>query len=112
MKGLLLKALGLSLCILPPLLAALSYFPIWIAKGGECVASGLSVILILLCVFPLWKLIKRLLASPAVYTIWLIVFITFLSLSKIADEMTVISFFGFIGNVLGALCFRLSRARG
>jgi hypothetical protein len=35
----------------------------------------------------------------------------FLSLSAIAKEMTVISFFGFVGNLLGAVCFRVIKMR-
>ena len=50
----------------------------------------------------------RILKSPAVYTLWLIAFIAFSSLSRIADEMTVISFFGFISNAAGAVLFRLA----
>lgn len=109
MKGYLLKALGLVLSVLPPTLATLSYFPIWIAEGGEFVASGLSLLLLLVSFLPLWNLIKRLLASPSVFTVWLIAFIAFFALSRIADEMTVISFIGFIGNLLGAICYRAAK---
>jgi nicotinamide riboside transporter PnuC len=42
---------------------------------------------------------------------WFIIFITFMLLSRIADEVTVISFIGFVGNLIGAACFKLARAR-
>ena len=43
---------------------------------------------------------------------WLIAFILFLSLSRIADEMTVISFVGLISNLIGSLIFKLARRYG
>lgn len=110
MKRLLLKAAGLGFCIIPPALATLFYFPVWISKGGEFVFSGMALILLIFALLPLWRAISRMLKSPAVYTIWLIAFIVFSSLSRIADEMTVISFVGFISNAVGAVLFRLSRA--
>ena len=36
-------------------------------------------------------------------------FLLFLALSEIANQMTVTSLVGFIGNLLGALCFHLAR---
>ena len=40
---------------------------------------------------------------------WLVSFLIFFCLSRIADEMTVISFVGFVGNLIGALFFHLGR---
>ena len=108
MKRLLLKTAGLSLCIIPPALATLFYFPVWISKGGEFVFSGMALILLIFALLPLWRTISKMLKSPAVYTLWLIAFIAFSSLSRIADEMTVISFIGFISNAAGAVLFRIS----
>ena len=109
MKRLLLKLAGLALCIIPPALATLFYFPVWISRGGEFVVSGLALILLILACLPLWRAVSHKLRSPALYTLWLIAFIAFSSLSKIADEMTVISFVGFIGNLIGAALFRLAK---
>lgn len=39
---------------------------------------------------------------------WFFAFMIFLLLSKIADEVTVIAFTGFIGNSIGAMLFRLA----
>lgn len=109
MKRLLLKFAGLLFCIIPPALATLFYFPVWIARGGEFILSGLALILLILACLPLWRSLSEKLRSPALYTLWLIAFIVFASLSKIADEVTVISFVGFIGNLIGALLFRLAK---
>jgi Co/Zn/Cd efflux system component len=42
-----------------------------------------------------------------VHTLWFISFLLFFSLSKIAEEMTVISFIGFTSNLIGAFFFKL-----
>ena len=107
-KYLLLKTVGILLCTLPPLFAILSYFPVWCAKGGEYVFSGFTLLLIALAFMPLYRGFKRVLASSASYTLWLVLFGAFFILSKIAYEMTVISFVGFVGNSLGAVFFKLS----
>jgi Co/Zn/Cd efflux system component len=39
---------------------------------------------------------------------WFAVFIVFLTLSSIAQEMTVVAFVGFVSNLVGALIFRLA----
>lgn len=108
MKRLILKAAGLAFCILPPVVAILSYFPIWVASGGEVVISGFALLLLTLAMIPLWKTVKRALTSPASYTLWLIAFIAFFALSNIARDMTVISFVGLTGNLLGAVIFKLA----
>jgi nicotinamide riboside transporter PnuC len=49
------------------------------------------------------------LTSYSSYFLWLILFLLFFALSKIADQMTVISLVGFIGNLLGAICFFIAK---
>lgn len=110
-KGIILRALGVAVSVLPPAIAALSYFPIWCAAGGEYVVSGFVALLLLLCALPLFNVIKKVLKSPSVWVMWLIAFIAFFSLSKIADEMVIISFVGFVSNVVGAVLFRLAGSK-
>ncbi len=104
-----LRVIGMLLCTLPVTACILLYFPVWVNQGGGAVLSGFTVFLLALALMPFYKSIKRFLASAAVYTLWLVAFILFFCLSKIADEMTVISFVGLIGNLMGALCFKLAR---
>lgn len=106
-----LHIIGFSLCVLPPAICTLLYFPLWRKAGGEVALSGLCLFLVVISALPLYRGIKRLLRSPASYTVWLCLFVLFFSLSKIADEVTVISFVGFIGNLLGAVCFGIARRR-
>ena len=101
--------LGLSFSVIPPTLAILFYFPIWVSKGGEYLLSGIAVLLMLVAFVPLFKLIKQVFKSPSGYAIWLIIFLVFLAVSKIAAEMITISFIGFIGNVIGAVLFKIAR---
>ena len=108
MKMLILKATGLAFCIFPPIAAILAYFPAWVASGGEVVISGFTLLLLALALIPFWKTVKKALASPASYTLWLIAFVAFFALSNIAKDMTVISFVGLIGNLLGAVLFKLA----
>ena len=105
---LILRTAGLILCILPPLAATLFYFPVWAVEGTKIV-SGITLLLLALSALPLYKLLRDMLRSPASYTVWLILFLLFALLSKIAEEMTVISFVGFISNTLGAVLLRLGR---
>lgn len=105
-----LQFLGYLLCIVPPIVCTLSYFPLW--RSAEKSVSVAVLVLILIAALPLYKLVKEKLKSPASYTVWLLLFILFFTLSKIAAEMTVISFVGFIGNALGAVFFAGARRLG
>ncbi len=107
-----LHILGFVLCVVPPIICTLSYFPLWRESGGGRALSGLCALLTVISALPLYKAVRRLLASPASYTVWLLLFLLFFSLSRIADEMTVISFVGFLGNILGAVCFKIARRCG
>ena len=106
-KRILLTALGAILSVVPPMLAVLAYFPAWVAEGGEHVLSGFTAFLIIIAALPLYRVLKKLLASPSAWVMWMIAFVIFLLLSNIAEEMTVISFVGLISNIAGALIFKL-----
>ena len=105
-KATALTVAALAVSTLPVLIAALSYFPFWISKGGAYAVSGFALILTILAMSPLVKLIKEALKSPSSYMLWLGSFLLFLFLSRIADEMTVISLVGFISNLIGACLFK------
>lgn len=107
--AILLRIIALFFCTGPVMSAILLYFPLWKEKGGDAVLSGFSLLLILASLLPLVKLFKRMLRSPSVYMMWLIAFLIFFLFSKIADQMTVISFVGFAGNFIGSIFFRLAR---
>ena len=104
-----LHIIGFLLCIVPPAICTLSYFPTWKEVGYQnCIAGGVALLLVL-SVIPLYKLLRRFLMSFSSYLMWLVLFLIFFGLSKIADQMTVISLVGFIGNLLGAICFFVAK---
>ena len=104
-----LHILGFLLCIVPPAVCTLNYFPLWREVGYEsCIAGGTALILAL-CIIPIYKLIRKGLDSFSSYMVWLFLFLLFFGMSRIAEQMTVISFVGFIGNLLGAVCFHFAR---
>lgn len=106
-----LHLLGFLLCILPPMICTLSYFPLWKNMGyGSCIAGG-SALLLTLCFFPLLKFLTSAIRSYGTYMVWLISFLLFFALSKIAEQMVVISLMGFVGNLLGAICFGIAKRK-
>ena len=105
-------SLGLIISIVPPLISILSFFPLWLGGGSAKVASGFTLLLCFIAHAPLFKVINKILRSGASYLMWLVIFICFFLLEKIAYEMTVISFIGFISNLVGAVFFKLSKRYG
>jgi chromate transport protein ChrA len=110
-KCLLFKILGTVSSVLPPFLAVISYFPIWKERGAGTMLSGFSLCLILLCIVPILRIIRNALKSPGAPILWFVFFIIFFALSKIASDMTVICFVGFVSNLIGALFFRLGKEK-
>ena len=108
LKSAALYMLGLAVSTLPAVIATLSYFPLWRARGAASVASGFCLLLLLLAALPIVKGAKRMLSSPSVWMLWLIVFLAFYFLGRIANEMTVIAFVGTLSNVTGAVIFKLA----
>ena len=104
-----LHILGFLLCIAPPAVCTLYYCPLWKEVGYEsCIAGGVALLLAL-CAIPLYKLIRRSVIGLSSYMMWLLLFLLFFAMSKIADQMTVISLVGFISNLMGAVCFALAK---
>ena len=111
-KKLLFNALGLAISIIPVTVSIFSYFPIWIAREDASILSGISLILMALAFVPMYKYFRSILRSPSAPVMWLISFILFLLLSRIAHEMTVISFVGLISNLIGSVFFRIAQKGG
>ena len=111
MRKVIFKALGVGVSVASPLIAVLCYFPLWRERGTEAVLSGFTAFLIVLSVIPIINLLKRMLSSPSAWVMWLISFIIFFALSRIADEMVVISFVGTVSNVIGAILYRIGGSK-
>ncbi|MBE6644637.1 MAG: hypothetical protein E7612_04565 [Ruminococcaceae bacterium] len=100
--------IALAVSILPVSAVILTYFPIWAERGGATVLSGFSLLLMFMAAVPAVRFFKKIIASPSAPLIWFISFVLFFSLSRIAEDMTVISFVGFISNLVGAVFFKLA----
>ncbi|MBQ7343246.1 MAG: hypothetical protein IJW53_00610 [Clostridia bacterium] len=111
-KRLLFNSLGLAISVIPVVVATLSYFPLWLAREDASALSGICVLLIGAALVPMYKYLGRMLRSPSAPLMWFAVFIVFLLLSKIANEMTVISFVGFTTNLIGSIFFKLAEGYG
>jgi hypothetical protein len=107
-----LHFVGLSLCVVPAAVCTLMYFPLWKEDGyASCIAGG-TALLLAICALPIFKLISQKLTSVSSYMIWLMVFLLFFAMSKIAEQMTVISFVGFVSNLVGGIFIAAARRKG
>ena len=111
LKSAILNAVGLTLSVVPPIVATVSYFPILREEGAASVISGFCLLLLLISALPLARYAARRLSSPSVWMLWTAIFLLFYFLGKIAEQMTVIALVGTISNILGAVLFRLARVR-
>lgn len=111
-KRLIFQTLGLLISVIPVTVSIFSYFPLWIARKDTSLISGISLLLICVALVPLYKHIKKALKSPSAPLMWFFAFVLFLFLSRIADEVTVISFVGFTTNLIGSVFFKLAHRYG
>jgi hypothetical protein len=107
-RRVLLTLAALTVSVAPPLLATLSYFPLWKERSALALLSGWSLLLVILAASPILRLIRERLRSPSAWFVWLLLFLLFSCLSAIAAEMKVISLIGFISNLIGAYLFKLA----
>ena len=112
MKRAIFNLIGIVTSTVPAAVCILLYFPLWRERSIVATVSGFALLLLVLAAVPIFNLIKKALRSPSAPLMWFIVFITFLALSSITDEMTVIGFVGFVSNLIGAIFFRLAEGRG
>ena len=103
-----LRVIALTVCILPPAIATIAYFPVWVVREDTSVLSGMALLVLTIVLIPLMKYIKEKMESPSAPVIWMISILLFFLLSKIATEMTIISLIGFISNLIGTLIFKLA----
>lgn len=108
MKRKLVKGCAVCLCVGAPLIATLTQFPLWIERSSEATVSGLCVVFALLSAVPLFKYFKKLIESPSSPIMWGLILCFLYALRAIVDEMIVISFVGFVSNLIGWGMFKLA----
>ena len=101
-----LTVIGALLCIVPPAAVTMAYFPLWVQKSATSTLSGLSMILILVSIIPLFKLIKDHLKTPSAPILWGIICISAVMFRSIIDQIVVIAFVGTISSIAGFFIFK------
>ena len=110
LKGRVIKAVALVFDILPPFIATLAQFPIWIEHSAEATLSGLVVVLAFISFIPLLKHIKSFIKSPSIVVLWLIGFLMLKVMQSIIDQMVVVCFVGLISNAIGMIIYKIGDA--
>lgn len=106
-KGKIIKGIAVGIDVLGPLIATLSQFPVWVDKSAESTVSGLFLIFAFASAIPFFKQIKAFIKSPSVWVLWCVLFVFFVALQNIIDEMVIVCFVGMIANIVGAGVYKL-----
>lgn len=107
--AILLNLIGIGFSVIPAAVCTLTYFPLWEMKNPERLMSALTLLLLIISFLPLMRILSSHIKTPSAHVVWGVVFVAFYTLSSIAYEMVVISFFGFLGNLIGAIFFKLAK---
>ncbi len=111
-KGNIIKGIAVVIDVAGPLAATFSQFPVWINRSSAATMSGLFLIFALLSCIPFFKQIKAYFHSPAAWVMWLILFVFFLLLNNIIEEMVLVCFIGLISNCIGAVIYKIGKIVG
>jgi hypothetical protein len=108
-NALLLKILGLCVCIIPPAIATIDLFPL-VVDSGEKQISAFGALLLIVCAVPFWKQVKSFLSSPSAWKVWTVVLVLSAVCRAVMDELFVISTIGAISGIVGAFIFALEKS--
>ena len=108
-KAFALRVFGLIVCVAPPVIATLEYFPLWFSQT-ETAVSALSAMMITLCCIPFFKQIRAYFkGTPAAWVIWLVIYVLVAVFNKLADGIETVAFIGVIANLTGGAIFRIEK---
>ena len=105
-KGRILHISALVVDIVPPLVATLTQFPVWVEHSSEATISGIVLLLAFICCLPFIKQIIAYFKSPSIPVVWAIIYIALVMLQSIINQMVIVSFIGLIANVIGAALYK------
>lgn len=108
-KGRILCLVAIILDVGAPLIATITFFPVWIEQSATATVSGVFIFLALLSAIPLFRIIKERLKSPSAWMIWLILFVLFFALESIVSEVKIIALVGFVANLIGSLIYKCGK---
>ena len=106
-KGNFLKTIAVIIDVGAPLAATLTQFPVWVGRSSEATFSGIFILFAFISCLPFIKYIKAFLRSPAIWVVWLVLFVFMFALSNIITEMIVVSFVGLVSNCIGAVLYKI-----
>ena len=106
-KYIIFNIVALITCIVPPMAATLYYFPVWFERSSDAAVSGISIMLLLICVIPLIRHIRQIFRNPSAKLIWFIGLLLFWMLESIVHEMIIICGVGFISNCAGSILYKI-----
>ena len=108
-KAFALRVFGLIVCVAPPVIATLEYFPLWFSQTDTAV-SVLSAMMIALCCIPFFKQIRAYFkGTPAAWAFFLALWVASMSLNKLMDGIETIAFYGMISNLAGGAIFKIKK---
>lgn len=87
-----------------------AYFPMWVNKGSEATVSGVFVVLALLSLIPILLVFKQKIKTPAVWVMWVILFIALWGLYQIIEQMLVVAAVGAVSNAAGAGLYKVGES--
>lgn len=111
-KGAIFKVIAVCIDVGVPVVATLTQFPLWVEQSAEATMSGLCLVFLLVSALPFLKQIGEYFRSPSAYVIWGLLFVLFLLLRNIIDQMFIVSFAGFVANIIGAGIYAIGRHIG
>lgn len=104
-KVTLLRIWGYAFCVIPPVLAVLEHFPLWVKEGRTTAFSAMSILLLLLCCIPFRRGIRQCLRSPSPWQMWLILLVLLYFAKNITDGLLAVAAVGFPSSLAGSLFF-------
>lgn len=105
-KGIIIRWIAIMIDIIPPVIATLTQFKVWVTKSDKAVVSGLAIIMLALSCIPFMRQIKEFLKSPSNWVMWIAVFVMFIILDGIVSEMKAVALVGMIANIVGAAIYK------
>lgn len=106
-KGYLLHIASLVLSIGVPFIATIIQFPLFVQRSSTATVSGLSVLILLICIVPLIKHTNMMIKSASIPFVWTIVAVGLIALHSIVDEMIIVAVLGAISNWIGAFLYKV-----
>ena len=100
--------LGYALCVFPPALCVLEYFPLWISSGEKRL-SGIALVLLAACFVPALRFFRQHLRSPSALLFWLLLFLFVCAFRAVMDELFTISLVALASSVPGTACLYAAR---